>query len=222
MLADEVMGGNLSITRHQEEASAPASPFDNVDDHNLSLTDEERLLIDSTWKQLSNNSDADVEEELGVRIFVRIFELNPVIMDAFPNFAGLLGDREAMRRNVIFRCHGRRFVRAVRSVVDNLDALGVSAVPTLDLLGRKHRNYHGFRTDYLNTYAAAIEDVWKESLGRKFDKTTRRAWRKVIKLITSTVGGGYQSCPAAQQPVAAVNGSAKSCNNSQTDAVQCS
>jgi len=184
------MGGNLSIIRRQE-ASPAATDYDNVDDAYLSLTDHERQLIDSTWKQLTTSSEANFEEELGVRIFQRIFELNPAIRDVFPNFVELR-DRDAMQRNVVFRCHGCRFVRAVRSIVDNIDSLGVTAVPNLNLLGRKHREFHGFRTDYLRTYEAAMEDVWREALGRKFDKPARLAWRKVFKLITSTVLQGYE------------------------------
>ena len=175
------MGGNLSIIRRQE-APPTAKDADNADDAAcLSLTDHERQLIDSTWTQLTNSRDSNFEEELGVRIFMRIFELDPAIRDAFPQFVGL-HTRDAMRQNVMFRCHGRRFVRAVRSVVDNLDSLGVTAVPNLNLLGRKHRHIHGFHTDYLRTFEAAMEDVWRETLGRRFDKTTRHAWRKVFKL----------------------------------------
>jgi len=221
-----VMGGNLSIIRSHEQSS-PVTDYNDDDDNSLSLTEQERQLIDSTWKQLTTSSETN-EEELGVRVFIRIFELEPSIRDAFPNFAGL-HDREMMRRNVLFRCHGNRFVRAVRSVVDNLDSLGVIAVPNLDLLGRKHRDFHGFRADYLRIYEAAMEDVWREALGRKFDKTTCRAWRKVFKLITSTVLHGYEqkrTCPAVETtPTVAgatvvtpndINGSL-SCNDSNAD-----
>jgi len=225
-----MMGGNLSINCRKQEASPPTRDYDNSDDNSLTLTVDERQLIDSTWKQLSISFDTNAEEELGVRIFMRIFQLNPEIRSAFPTFDDL-HDLEAMRRNVFFRCHGRRFVRAVRSVVDNLDALDVTAVPNLDRLGRIHRDFHGFRTDYLRTFETAMEDVWREMLGRKFDKTTRRAWRKVIKLITSTVLHGYEetrTCPVQTKTAAAasekttaatsndVNGSL-ACNDSQTD-----
>jgi len=223
------MGGNLSLTRRQHEASPPTTEYDNSDDNSLTLTDDERQLIDATWKQLVNSFESNGEEELGVRIFMRIFQLNPEIRGAFPTFDDL-HDLEAMRRNVFFRCHGRRFVRAVRSVVDNMDALDVTAVPNLDRLGRIHRDFHGFRTDYLRTFEEAMEDVWKEMLGRKFDKATRRAWRKVIKLITSTVLHGYEetrTCPVQTKAAAAsektttatpsdINGSL-ACIDSQTD-----
>jgi len=191
------MGGNLSIIRHQE-ALVPATDFD-ADDSPLKLTDQERQLIDSTWNHLTTCSDGNVEEELGVRIFLRIFELDPSIMGAFPNFGGIQS-YEAMRKNVMIRLHGRRFVRAVRSVVENLDALDVTAVPNLDRLGRKHQEFHGFHIEYLRTFESAMDDVFRQALGRKFDRTTRRAWRKVFKLITSTVMRGYEdkrTCPVA-------------------------
>ena len=224
-----MMGGNLSIIRHQESLP-PVTDSDDVDDTSLTLTDQQRQLIVSTWKQLSACSDSSVEEEVGVRIFIRIFELNPTIREAFPIFDELQ-NHEAMRRNVVFRCHGRRFVRAVRSVVDHLDDLDVIAVPNLDLLGRKHQEFHGFRADYLRTYEAAMEDIWGERLGRRYDKTARHAWHKVFRLITSSVLRGYEQkviCPAAtvtaaqtaQKTTAAmpndINGSL-ACNDSQAD-----
>jgi len=220
-----VMGGNLSITRHHE-ASPPTTDCDDVSETSFTLNDQERQLIDSTWKHLTTSGDDNFEEDLGVRIFIRIFELEPAIWDAFPNF-GAVQSREAMRKNSAIRCHGRRFMRAVRSVVDNIDTLDVIAVPNLDLLGRKHREFHGFRKDYLRTFEAAIEDVWREALGRKFDKPTRGAWRKVFKLITSTVLHGYEekrspcSVAADQKATTAtpndINGSVSvACNDSQT------
>ena len=228
-----MMGGNLSISR-QQEAAPPASNSDNIDDTSLALTDQERQLIDTTWEQLTTETEGNVDEELGVRTFIRIFELNPNVREAFPIFTELR-THEAMRRNVVFRCHGRRFVRAVRFVVDHLDDLDVIAVPNLDLLGRKHQEFHGFRAEYLRTYEAAMENVWKESLGRRFDKATRRAWRKVFRLITSRVLFGYEqktTCPAVTAAAAAaasdqkttapndVNGSL-ACNDSQP-AADCS
>lgn len=217
------MGGRLTVSRSDEPPAVDHHNHHNDDDDDdvpFALTDHERQLIDSTWKQLTQSGEADCEadEELGVRVFMRIFQLDPAVMDAFPHF-GALPDLRAMRRNVMFRMHGRRFIRAVRSVVDNLDSLGVTAVPNLDLLGRKHRDIHGFRTDYLRTFEAAMEDVWREVLGRRFDKATRRAWRKVFKLITSTVMHGYEEKRADTTTAATpndVNGSL-ACNDTQTD-----
>ena len=227
------MGGKLSVGCSDDPPVTNDLTADADDDTaaEFTLTDHERQLIDSTWKHLTAPADSD--EELGVRVFIRIFELDPAVMDAFPHF-GALPDLRAMRHNVMFRMHGRRFVRAVRSVVDNLDSLGVTAVPNLDLLGRKHRDFHGFRTDYLQSFEAAMEDVWREALGaRRFDKATRRAWRKVFKLITSTVMHGYEekkSCPATASAAATdtpgqttaatpndINGSLVACNNAQPD-----
>jgi len=185
------MGGKLSLMRCQEASHPVALQHNNADENTFTLTDRERQLIDSTWKQLTGSTGHESDEELGVRVFMRIFEIDPAIREVFPHFVGL-NDREAMRRNVMFRCHGRRFVRAVRSVVDNLDSLEVIAVPNLDLLGRKHRAIHGFQTDYLRTFEQAMEDVWSEELGRKFDKSACLVWRKIFKLITSRVLYGYE------------------------------
>lgn len=224
-----MMGGNLTISRRQEEASSSSLVVNSEDAAFFSLTDHERHLIDSTWKHLtaSYSDVGDSEEELGVLVFMRIFELQPAIRDSFPLFQSL-NDREAMRRNVIFRCHGLRFVRAVRSVVDNLDALAVTAVPNLDLLGRKHQGIHGFKADYLLTYETAMEDIWAETLGRKFDKSTCAAWRKVFRLITSSLLGGYERSVDTSAAAAAtvdrttavtpndVNGSV-ACNDSECE-----
>jgi Globin len=145
-------------------------------------------------------------DELGVLIFLRIFEIAPETRDAFPMFRRFT-DRSALVGNVVFRCHGRRFVRAVQSVVENIDSLDVVARPNLELLGRRHRDFPGFHARYL-VYETAMDDIWRSQLGRRrYGPATRRAWRKVFRLITSTVNEGYvddtdgntgkECCPSA-------------------------
>lgn len=162
---------------------------------NFQLTEDERQIIERTWRQLAVEGSNEDVNDIGVRVFTRIFQLAPDVKSAFPMF-GNLETPEQMSKNVMFRCHGKRFFRAVQSVVEHLDSLDVFVVPNLNVLGRQHRHFDGFEPRYLATFETAMEEVWKEVLGRAFDQRARKAWRKVFKLITSTVQRGYEDGPS--------------------------
>lgn len=75
----------------------------------------------------------------------------------------------------------------------NLDALDVVVQPTLHHLGTRHTNFKGFHPEYLDTFLQAMEEVWSEELGWwRFDRLSRKAWRKIFRMITSSVHGGYE------------------------------
>ena len=220
--------GNASPDHQQ---SAPASKSKRQ--HPVTLSDSEKEIIKQTWRHLQkppssppkksgngvvagNNSthrgdenlDRAVEyrqlDEMGVLVFMRIFEIAPETRDAFPQFKRLV-DRADLLGNVMFRCHARRFVRAVQSVVDNIDSLDIVARPNLERLGRKHREFTGFRPSYLQAFETAMDEIWRDQLGRRrYGPSTRRAWKKVFELITSTVLDGY--IEDDDDEVAATNG----------------
>jgi hypothetical protein len=162
-------------TADQMAITAPTSP-------DATIADQEAAYAAAVSRQL---------DEIGVEIFLRIFEIAPETRDAFPMFRRI-SERSMLVSNVVFRCHARRFVRAVQSVVDNIDLLDMVARPNLELLGRRHRDFTGFKPSYLRAFETAMEDVWRHQLGRRrFGPTSRRAWRKVFKMITSNVLAGY-------------------------------
>jgi len=88
---------------HQRE---PSIPRDGAR-HDELLTADERAVLDADWARLSRVD----HQQLGMRVFLRIFELEPSTKSSFPELCDLDGDE--LVANTLFRCHGARFMRAV-------------------------------------------------------------------------------------------------------------
>src|SRR5688572_11163735 len=95
------------------------------------LSDEERKVVLETWALLSSAPGAT--QETGVRILLRFFELAPDAKNAFPSFRNLA--ESDLPRNLLFRSHALRFMRAVEAVMINIDLLELTVIPNLLSLG---------------------------------------------------------------------------------------
>jgi len=128
-----------------------------------------------------------------MRIFMRIFELEPSVKLTFPELSDLEGDQ--LTSHPLFRCHGARFMRAVAAAVDNVDALDLVVIPNLVQLGRLHRSVVGLSWSHLNAFEQAMAEVWAAELNLSSswsNSTSAIVWSKVFRLITSKVYEGFQ------------------------------
>jgi len=186
------MGGvNSCCLRHRQRnrqrhrASSQSAANQKTRPKHEFLSEKELGVVRETWLRLK---DGDAHA-MGIRIFLRIFELTPDTKLAFAAFRNLTMDE--LRGNIMFRCHAMRFMRAVEVTMNHLDALDLIIVPNLKQLGRKHVEFHGFRPEYLRTFEIAMDEVWSQELGRKYNARARKAWNKIFCLITSKVLEGY-------------------------------
>lgn len=156
------------------------------------LVDKEADIIRHNWSVLRSGDTQSV----GIRIFLRIFELAPGTKLAFETLKDK--NKEELLASVLFRSHSMRFMQAVEVTISNLDALDVIIVPNLKQLGRKHTQFHGFHPEYLDAFEQAMDEIWKEELKGEYDDKAHTAWMKIFHLITSNVLEGYTE---AQTPV---------------------
>jgi len=153
------------------------------------LTAEESAILKSEWSRLSRVN----QQDMGMRIFLRIFELEPSTKRSFPELLDLEG--EELMSNTLFRCHGARFMRAVAAAVDNVDALDLVVIPNLIQLGRLHQSVDGLSWRHLKAFEQAMADVWAAELDLSSswsNSTSAAVWSKVFRLITSKVYEGFQ------------------------------
>lgn len=181
-----------------ESCKDPALQFNVVDvpperdpnnDTQELLTAPEREILKSDWSQLMRVDHQD----LGMRVFLRIFELEPSTKRSFPELYDLEG--EQLMSNTLFRCHAARFMRAVAAAVDNVDALDLVVVPNLIQLGRMHRSVNGLRWSHLHAFEQAMAEIWAAKLNVSSSwssSTSATVWSKVFRLITSKVYEGFQ------------------------------
>jgi len=173
-------------------AAATAAPVDNGDSRDELLTSEERAVLNADWQHLAHVN----HQHMGMRIFLRIFELEPSAKRSFAELQGLEG--EELMSNTMFRCHGGRFMRAVAAAVDGLDTLDLVVIPNLIHLGRLHKSVYGLSWRHLQAFEQAMNEVWVAELNdcsaRSPSESTRSAlvWAKVFRLITSKVFEGFQ------------------------------
>jgi len=169
------------------------------DTYNL-FTAEEKRLLRKTWSQLHQQSvvsdggrQTDVSHDVnrGVRVFLRIFELEPQAQSVFSDFQHVSRPSDLIA-NPVFRSHAKRFMTAVDMTVHSLDALDVIVAPTLVRLGRHHVVFPGFHVRYMAVFERAMDDAWRADLGRRrYSGSTRRAWRKLFRFLTTSVAEGY-------------------------------
>ena len=152
------------------------------------LTADERAVLKSDWSRLTRVDHQD----MGMRIFLRIFELEPSTKQTFRELCDLMGDE--LTSNTLFRCHGARFMRAVAAAVDNIDALDLVVTPNLIQLGRLHKTVDGLSWRHLEAFERAMAEVWAAELNLSSSwssSTSAIVWSKVFRLITSKVYEGF-------------------------------
>ena len=162
---------------------------ESVDGVHELLTADERNVLKSDWSRLTRVD----QQDMGMRIFLRIFELEPSTKLSFPELYHLTGDQ--LTSNTLFRCHGARFMRAVAAAVDNVDALDLVVIPNLIQLGRLHQSVDGLRWRHLEAFEQAMAEVWAIELnlsGCWSESSSAIVWSKVFRLITSKVYEGFQ------------------------------
>jgi len=90
------------------------------DTHNL-FTAEEKRLLRKTWSQLQQQTvlsdgvrkmDSSHDVNRGVRVFLRIFELEPEAQSVFSDFQHVSRPSDLIA-NPVFRSHAKRFMTAV-------------------------------------------------------------------------------------------------------------
>ena len=157
------------------------------------ITAEEKRLILKTWNRLSRDIP-----RVGVKIFLRIFVLNPDLKQIFPfrdcNGAELLQDP-------VFKGHASRFMQAVGAAIDNMDDLNNAMGPMLVGLGGQHINYAGFKPEYWDIFIESVTDIWKQELRRKFSSKVSEAWHILFEFMVSKLKEGYEKalCEASSR-----------------------
>lgn len=154
------------------------------------LTDVEKSIILSDWGRLQQR-DLDRQREMGVRIFLRIFELAPGARNAFPGFRDV-SDPSTLVNNATFRTHATRFMRVVAGVVDNLDDLDVIVLPNLIQLGKIHLGSAGdlLVREHFDAFERAMTDVWAAELrSRKYSDKRQQQEERVVS--SADLNGRY-------------------------------
>ena len=109
-----------STPSSHKNGRAPTATMDMGDQY---FSQHQKRLLRETWKIISED-----QQNHGVKLFLRIFHHKPETKKLFP--FGHLSDDDLLH-NVVFRSHAKRFMHAVDTTIQNLDALEVALIPVL-------------------------------------------------------------------------------------------
>jgi Globin len=159
--ADAATNGTAVCTAATNCGSSRSSP--SPPPHEF-LAPSEKAIILADWARLQQH-DQVRRQEMGYRIFLRIFELAPSARTTFDAFRDLV-DRDQLLHNATFRMHSARFMRVVAGVIDNIDDLDVIVIPNLLQLGRIHRTLASERIlrEHFDAFERAMSEVWAQEL----------------------------------------------------------
>lgn len=149
------------------------------------ISNEDKRIVKKTWKYLSTDI-----VELGVKVFLNLFAVNPATKRVFP-FHDLDGDDLLM--NIRFKGHSTRLMQTLQTVIDNIDALETTAKPLLVEIGKQHYAFQGFHKVYWDACPEAILRTWRDMLQDKFTETKYKAWSDFVAFVIAQLKEGYDA-----------------------------
>ena len=158
---------------------------DMSDDH---FSQHQKNILRETWTIINSRDH-------GVEIFTLIFERKPSAKKLFP-FRDLQG--KDLLENPLFRAHAARFMSAISSIIENLDALDVAFIPTLNRLGAVHGWIVGFEEEYLNVFIASIIHVIIKYIGEKNSEEVEETWTHLGQFLKDKLMEGYTQSAKAK------------------------
>lgn len=119
------------------------------------MTEEQKILVQSSWEKVVPIADAAAEIFYG-----KLFEMDPEVKPMFAN-----SDMSEQGKKLM-----QMITMAVKGL-DNLDQL----VPAVQGLGKRHVGY-GVKAEHYDTVGAALLDTLAAGLGDEFTPETKEAW----------------------------------------------
>lgn len=131
------------------------------------ISDRQKQLVRDSFYSLEPAADLVIE-----LLYRRLFELAPEVESMFS------GDMPEQQR---------KFMSALRLVVASLDRLD-EIVPTLQLLGVKHRGY-GAQPGHYGVLGEALLWTFARCLKERFTPEVQDAWSAVYSLMVDAMAG---------------------------------
>lgn len=183
---------NWSTYKGKKPKSTPDIP------KSVLLTPEQKQLIRISWEVFYKKGE-DIEKltKVGVKMFSRIFDLNPKIKGLFP-YNDMYG--KELETDKTFIAHSTRFMATIASAVRNIDELQTKVGPCFVNLGKRHREFKGLdNQDSGNSFFGVFTGSMMYGLNEELDKddenaqAIREAWCKFFDYLIQHVQYGYNS-----------------------------
>lgn len=150
----------------------------------LPLSETQKSLVRETWETVDQHKN-----NVGKKMFLRFFELNPDYQKLFPEFKGV--EPTELENTTALYGHAKRVMKAVENAVTSLDD-AFSFAGYLEELGRRHKT-RALKPAHLDAMQESLMFTLKELLNHQWTHETEEAWNKLFRFILSTMLKGLQS-----------------------------
>mmetsp|Transcript_99253 Transcript_99253/g.206799 ORF Transcript_99253/g.206799 Transcript_99253/m.206799 type:complete len:350 (+) Transcript_99253:273-1322(+) len=147
------------------------------------LTEKEIHLVQESWSKVEAGN---VDESVGVQLFLNIFKIAPEAVALYPFKADT-----NLSESPKLRAHGAKVVGTVAVAVKGLNNLP-ALVPTLQELGTKHTGYMVKQPHY-DVVGQALIQTLSETLDKHFTAELKLAWLKVWHIVSTTMMANHYS-----------------------------
>ena len=189
----------MRIAKHQQQLDQSPCP---------TLDPEKQQLIQETWRQMQPRS-----ANIGKQIFLRIFEVEPRVKEAF-KLGSTWGDD--LLNSEAFQRHASRFIDTIGSVVEKVDRLSEEVDSFMTGIGADHASRAGFSVEYFDVFVKSLIFVWQQELRENFTPATSDAWETLFRYMVHKTNEGYASATKVNANATKDNASATKDNANAT------
>ncbi|XP_046653418.1 neuroglobin-1-like [Daphnia pulicaria] len=142
------------------------------------LTDLQKTLLQESWKRL----EKDIAQ-VGIIMFINLFETHPDMQSVFLPFTGVVLDD--LKKSKLLSEHALRVMGAVQRAVHRLQE-PEKLHAFLSELGRKHEK-NGAKLEYIDYIGPQFLCAIRPILGDDWTLETEKAWTLLLDYMTATM-----------------------------------
>ncbi|KAI9555180.1 hypothetical protein GHT06_017695 [Daphnia sinensis] len=188
---DAVKNDDVIITAIQE--STPFPPAKTAMASVAELTDFQKTLLQESWKRL----EKDIAQ-VGIIVFINLFESHPDMQSVFLPFTGLVLDD--LKKSKLLSEHALRVMGAVQRAVHRLDE-PEKLHAFLSDLGRRH-DKNGAKLEYIDYIGPQFLSAIRPILGDDWTTETEKAWTLLLGYMIATMKQALMEARNASAPEA--------------------
>lgn len=173
---DAVKNDDEIVTAIQESTPFPAAKTAMASV--AELTDLQKTLLQQSWKRL----EMDIAQ-VGIIVFINLFESHPDMQSVFLPFTGLVLDD--LKKSKLLSEHALRVMGAVQRAVHRLEE-PEKLHAFLSDLGRRH-DKNGAKLEYIDYIGPQFLSAIRPILGGDWTAETEKAWTLLLGYMIATM-----------------------------------
>ncbi|XP_075231388.1 neuroglobin-like isoform X3 [Lycorma delicatula] len=149
------------------------------------LTQDQKQLVKTTWEIIDKE-----KEVVGINFFREMFQALPEYLTFFQSYSTTGASAESLLANEKFAKDHivGNVMKAIGKLVNNIDNPDIIE-SVLVQLGKNHKKRNVVKPHFENV-KVILAKVFKEYLGKEWNKDVEQAWTEFINLVFNTIYKG--------------------------------